>query len=75
MEKKQLNAAIKRFAEDISQAKVDPYSDKAKSEFSRLAGADPEMQYINKESVIALFVLNRTYHYVPCTIFGPASYV
>lgn len=75
MTTKELNKAIKRFAEDISQAKIDPYSEAAKKEFNRLANADNEMKYINKESVIALFVLNRVYKFVPLTMFGPTSYV
>jgi hypothetical protein len=74
METKELNRAIKRFAQEVSEARIDPYSEAAKAEFTRLSGADPEMKYINKESVITLFVMNRAYHFVPFTIFGPSSY-
>jgi len=73
MTPKELNRDIKHFAKNIKSGKLDQYSEAAKKEFSRISEADREMEDINKESVLILFILNRIYNYVPCTMFGPSD--
>jgi hypothetical protein len=69
----ELNRDIKRLAGKIKTGILDPYSQRAKDEFTRLYGADNELKHMNKESVIILLILNRKFHYVNFKDFGPAD--
>jgi hypothetical protein len=71
MTNKELNAAIKKFAKQIKDGKIDPEAEQAKQEFTRLHGADRTMQALNADSLRILFVLNRRYNYTGWHYFGP----
>lgn len=70
MTNKELNAAVKKFAKDIKSKKIDPHSHEAKTEFTRLYGADKTLMAHNAESIRILLVLNRRYLYEPLHTFG-----
>ena len=74
MEKQQLNAAIKKFAKQIKDKKIDPHSEAAHKEFTRLYGASDELKYMNRDSIVIMIVLNRKFLYVPFHQFGPLNY-
>lgn len=70
----ELNKAIKKFAQQIKDKKLDPYSTAAFNEFHRLHGADNTMKAWSVESWRIMVVANRQYHYIPSKDFGPADY-
>lgn len=74
MTTKEQNAAIKRMGSRIKNGALDGHSPEAKELFTTLYYADREMKYIDKESVIILFVLNRRFKYENINAFGPLDY-
>ena len=70
----QLNSAIRKFAAQIKADKVDPYSEAAKAEFNRLHGADNTFKALSADSLRIMIVLNRAYHFIKPSYFGPADY-
>lgn len=74
MTAKELNTAIKRLAANIKSGKVDPLSDQAHKEYNRLYDIDREMEWMNKNAIIIMVVLNRKFHYVQFHQFGPSDY-
>lgn len=66
----ELNRDVKKFVNQIKKGKIDPESKEAKSEFSRLYGADKTLKSHSAVSIRLLLRLNVKYQYEPWHLFG-----
>lgn len=74
MTKAELNRAVKKFAQQIKDNKIDVFSEAAKQEFNRLHDADSTFKSFTADSLRIMIVLNRSYRFTAFHNFGPAEY-
>lgn len=79
MTTKELNRDVKRLHQSIMKASqqmtteeyFDFISRDAKREYLRLYHADSTFTYMNRSSILIMFVLNRVNRFIPFHQFGP----
>lgn len=70
----ELNKHVKNFVKRIESEAIDPHGKEAHDLFTTIHGADPSFKAFTADSLRALIVLNRRFHYVKFSDFGPTEY-